>query len=154
MTRFGQCVVAVVLWSVAAVVWTVVLAIGLPLLVVAGVCRGVYRIGRTLIGRGEMSGADDLTDLLRARIDGDDETCAADQLACGCPFAGASVNCAACGWRSCPVHAGAAHLCERDPVVEAFDTNPRNTPVGTDFAAWEQECTHLNRWAKKLGGTR
>lgn len=103
---------AVLVWTVLAVAAAVLFAVGLPLLAVAALLRGVYELGRVLIRRGEMSGADDLDDMLRAQIDGDGEAYSADLMACGCTYAGASVTCDACGWRTCMAHGGATHLCE------------------------------------------
>jgi hypothetical protein len=154
MTRVGRFFGAVLVWTVVGAACLVALAVCLPLFLAAGVCLGVHRVVQTLVRRGEMSGADDLDDVLRAEIDGDGEAYATDLLSCGCARGTTTCSCIHCGWTSCWDHRVATHLCERDPVIEAFDTNPRNTPVGEDFAAWEQECAHLARWAKKLGGTR
>lgn len=109
MSRAGRFFGAVLVWTVLAVAAAVIFAVGLPLLAVGALLRGVYELGRALIRRGEMSGPDDLDDVLRAQIDGDVEP-----LACGCPRTpdGPTAHCVGCGWVTCVDHAGATHLCE------------------------------------------
>lgn len=159
--RAGRLIGAALVWTVLGVAIVVGFVVCLPLFFVAGVLRGLYEVGKVLIRRGEMSAADDLDDVLRAEIDGDGEAYRpefldeSNVLRCGCrPIESEVARCPRCDWVTCVGHAGAPHLCERDAVVEAFNTNPRNTPVGGDFAAWESECAGLSRLARKLGGQR
>lgn len=115
MTQVGRLLGAAFTWLVVGAACLVALGVCLPLLAVAALLRGLYELGRVLIRRGEMSGADDLDDVLRAHIDGD-EAYSVDVMACGCTYAGVSVTCDACGWQTCMDHAAATHLCERDPI--------------------------------------
>jgi len=71
----------------------------------------LYHGGRLLFGRGEVASTpDDLDDVLRGRIDGD------DGLPCGCPKTmPVTARCRRCGWKSCLAHAGATHWCEPEP---------------------------------------
>lgn len=130
MSRAGDFIGAALVWTVLAVAAAVLFVVGLPLLAVAAVLRTVYELGSPLFRRGEMSGADDLDDVLRARIDGDDD---ADLLGCGClrdeqPETG----CTRCDWVTCYDHQFGPHLCERDAAVEAFNINPRGDAVSLD----------------------
>lgn len=152
MTRVLRLVGAVLVWSVLGSACLVLLSVFLPLLVVAGLLRALYDGGRWLLDHVRVVDVpDDLDDVLRRRIDGG----AADELGCACPVTTATVvGCPRCDWRTCEQHQGGPHLCERDAAVEAFDTNPRNTPVGAHFAAWEIECADLQKFAKRLGGKR
>lgn len=89
---------------------------GVTIVVAVGLLAMTVRHGRPLFGRGETADVpDDLDDVLRARIDGD-EAYAADQLPCGCPLTmPVTARCRRCGWRSCLAHAGATHWCEPEP---------------------------------------
>ena len=95
----------------------VLFVVGLPLLAVAALLRGIYELGCAVARRFKRAVPDDLNDTLRGRIDGDGEAYAEDLLSCGCPFNGVTYGCLHCGWRSCFEHQGATHLCERDPIV-------------------------------------
>ena len=153
MSRVGYFIGAALVWTVMAVVAAVMFVIGLPLLVVAALLRGLYELGRVPIRRGEMSGADDLDDVLRARIDGDGEAYSVDVMACGCTYAGVSVTCDACGWRTCMDHAAATHLCERDPIrswQDASLTPAVEAGVNDAFARIAARLSDLNRVDKQL----
>lgn len=153
MTRVGRLFGAAFTWLVVGAACLVVLGVCLPLLAVAALLRGLYELGRVLIRHGEMSGADDLDDVLRAQIDGDDEAYSVDVMACGCTYAGVSVTCDACGWRTCMDHAAATHLCERDPIrswQDASLTPAVEAGVNEAFARIAARLSDLNRVDKQL----
>jgi len=133
--RICRLVGAALVWTVMAVVAAAAFAVCLPLLVVAALFRGVAEVGRVLFRRGEMSGVDDLDEVLRARIDGDDTAV----LDCGCPPPLAVYGCPHCGWRSCSQHRGSAHLCERTPLFDWQHEWPtgRIKPTNLDDSAAE-----------------
>jgi hypothetical protein len=117
MTRVGRFIGVVLVWTVLAVAAAALFVVGLPLLAVAALLRGIYELGCAAVRRFKAAGPDDLDDVLRARIDGAGEAYAADLLSCGCPQTmPVTARCSSCGWKSCLAHAGAAHLCERDPT--------------------------------------
>lgn len=132
--RVARLVGTALVWTVLGVAATVGLLVCLPVLLVAAVLRGLYEVGRALIRRGEMSGADDLDDSLRAEIDGNGEV-----FACGCLNNGVIYSCITCGWKSCWDHKDATHLCERDPVRDWAHEWPTNRikPADLDTSAAE-----------------
>lgn len=126
----GRVLAAVLFWTLFLAACVVLVGVCVPLLAIDGAVRGVRLLVGALTRRGEMSGTpDDLDDVLRARIDGD-EAYAADLMACGCTFAGASVSCT-CGWRTCPTHSSATHLCEPDPI-DRWQYAPDRDPMRVD----------------------
>lgn len=147
MSRALHVIGAVLVWTVRAVAAAAVFAVGWPVASVAA-------LGRVLIRRGEMSGADDLDDVLRARIDGDGEAYDAGLLACGCPRDDRpTAGCTRCDWVTCYDHQFGPHLCERDPIrtwQDASLTPAVEAGVNEAFARIAARLSDLNRVDKQL----
>lgn len=139
---------------------------------------------RKVDGSSDGGEPDALTEGLRDQIDGrrttaarqlDQRLNADEQLDCGClRLAWPQATCPRCGYTTCVGHSPMTHYCgqadvKADPLDAWLNEAPRikpanldsrpesvpsSAPAGDDFAAWEQECDDLKRWAKKLKGKR
>lgn len=168
---------------VAVVVILIAAAVALPFILLGLLAQAMIRLLRVLTRRGDVPDAltpelarriDGTNPASLQRLRDFVEEDPGEQLDCGClALAWPQATCRRCSYRSCVGHADATHYCEPvdkpDPLDAWLNAAPRlrpanldgppesvpsNAPAGGDFTAWEQECTHLNRWAKKLGGKR